>query len=118
MRILIATSYGFNPRMRNFIEFTVARLLARKGWDVTAFAEPEGGRDEFYATDKIRVFKVSNILKKFLLLLKNFYLKNRILSMFLICGTTIPALSLACYAKFSESLACLRNTDYCMIIIL
>ena len=72
MRILIATSYGFNPRMRNFIEFTVARLLARKGWDVTAFAEPEGGRDEFYATDKICVLKVSNIFKKFLLLLKKF----------------------------------------------
>lgn len=72
MRILIATSYGFNPRMRNFIEFIIARLLAKNGWDVIAFAEPEGERDEFYTTDKISVLKVSNIFKKFLLLLKKF----------------------------------------------
>lgn len=72
MRILIATSYGFNPRMRNFIEFTVARLLAKNGWQVSAFAEPENGEGEFCVIDQIRVFKISGIFKRFFILLKKF----------------------------------------------
>lgn len=72
MRILIATSYGFNARMRNFIEFTVARLLANNGWHVTAFAESERKGDDFYTTDQIKVFKISNIFKNFFALVKKF----------------------------------------------
>ena len=76
MRILITTSYGFNARMRNFIEFTIARLLAKEGWQVTAFAEPEENKDEIYATDNIRVFKIFGNFKKMFLLLKMFLLKK------------------------------------------
>ena len=76
MRILIATSYGFNARMRNFIEFTVARLLANNGWQVTVFAEPEENKDEIYATDNIRVFKIFGNFKKMFLLLRMFLMKK------------------------------------------
>lgn len=76
MKILIATSYGFNLRMRNFIEFTVARLLTKEGWQVTAVAEPEWRNDEVYITDNIRVFKISNILKRIFFLLKMFLLER------------------------------------------
>ena len=73
MKILIATSYGFNLRMRNFIEFIVARLLSQKGWQVTAVAEPEQNKKEYFRTDgNISVFKNPSKISIFIFLLKKF----------------------------------------------
>ena len=71
MKILIVTSYGFNLRMRNFIEFIVARLLSQKGWQVTAVAEPEQNKKEYFRTDgNISVFKNPSKISIFIFLLK------------------------------------------------
>ena len=73
MKILIVTSYGFNLRMRNFIEFIVARLLSQKGWRVTAVAESEQNKKEHFQTDgNISVLKNPSKISIFIFLLKKF----------------------------------------------
>lgn len=65
MKILIVTSYGFDARMRNFIEFIAARLLVKNKWRVFACAKSETKKTEIYSVDGIEVFKTSGVLAGF-----------------------------------------------------
>ena len=76
MRILIVTSYGFNPRMRNFIEFIVARLLAKNGWEVFALARPDMQKTESYITNGIKVFKTPYFLLGIMHIIKILFMKR------------------------------------------
>ncbi|MBI5221641.1 MAG: glycosyltransferase family 4 protein [Candidatus Magasanikbacteria bacterium] len=56
------TSYGFNSRMRNFEEFIVARILAKKNWQVYALAKNEVDKTEHVYEENIDIFKTVAIL--------------------------------------------------------
>lgn len=70
MKILFITSYGFSDRMRNFMEFILARIMAKSGWKVFAVARPEKELTENFTTDGVRVFKTQNMLRGFFHLAK------------------------------------------------
>jgi glycosyltransferase involved in cell wall biosynthesis len=70
MKALFITSYGFNDRMRNFIEYTLARLLTDCGNEVFAIACPEKSEPYFEIKDGIKIYKPGGILKTFKLITK------------------------------------------------
>jgi len=60
IKILIVTSYGFNDRMRNFIEFIVGRVLAKNSWKVSALAKSDTNKNEFCVSDGIKIYQIAN----------------------------------------------------------
>lgn len=76
MRILVITSYGFNARMRNFIEFIVARLLAKNNWEVFALARPDMQKTESYVINGIKVFKTPYFLPGIMHIIKILFAKR------------------------------------------
>lgn len=70
MKILIVTSYGFNDRMRNFIEFIIGRILAKEKWQVYAASKNDVLKTQSFVTDNIRVFSTANNISGFFCILK------------------------------------------------
>lgn len=62
MKIFFVTSYGFNQRMRNFEEFVMARILAKKNWQVYALAKNEIDKTEHVHEENIDIFKTAATL--------------------------------------------------------
>lgn len=70
MKILIVTSYGFNSRMRNFIEFIVGRFLVKNGWEVFAVARSEIPKTKSFVSDGIKIFTTLNPIAAFFHIIK------------------------------------------------
>ncbi len=64
-RILIIAPYGFNDRMTNFIEFVSARLLARRGWEVTAIVGSDDAKSARESVSGITVYRYGNVIRGF-----------------------------------------------------
>lgn len=61
-KILIIAPYGFNDRMSNFVEFVLARLLAKNDWEVHALTMSESNQNSFDKIYNINIIKYKNIL--------------------------------------------------------
>ncbi len=70
--ILIVLPYGFNDRMTNFVEYVVARLLAREGWHIVGRARKEAGEPARHIVYGIDVRRYSSTKRGFFMLLRIF----------------------------------------------
>ncbi len=62
MKVVFVTPYGFNPRLRNFVEYIIARLLAKHHYHVTAFAKPESNESAYIYSDGIHIYKPKSFI--------------------------------------------------------
>ena len=60
--ILVVAPYGFNDRLANFAEFTVSRLLAKRGWRVIGITRRENGEPRKHAVHGIAVHRYKSAL--------------------------------------------------------
>ena len=70
---MIVAPYGFNDRMKNFIEYVSARLLAKNGWQVIALVKSDSHLNVTEFLDGIRVYRYKNFLFSIVYLLDIFY---------------------------------------------
>jgi len=74
--ILIIAPYGFNDRMSNFVEFVLARLLAKNNWEVHAIAMSESNQNSLNKIYNINITKYKNIFAGIFYLTKIILLKR------------------------------------------
>lgn len=75
-KILMVAPYGYNDRMSNFIDYVLARLLAKNSWSVTAIARSENNKNIKECIFNINIYRHKNLIAGIYYLLKIIITKN------------------------------------------
>lgn len=71
-KVFIIAPYGFNDRMKNFVEYVSARLLAKNGWQVVAMVKSDNGLNIIENIDGIKVYRYASFYNSLFFLLRIF----------------------------------------------
>lgn len=74
-KILIVAPYGFNDRLANFLEFIIARLLAKNNWQVFCLASQEKGEKNYFSGG-LKIYRHKNLFQGIYFLLKILIIKR------------------------------------------
>lgn len=110
-KILMVAPYGFNERMRNYVEFVNARFLAKNKWRVYALAKSDNKRNSYsYIGGEIHAWHYKNLVSGLSYLFKIFIVeKPRIVHIVTLRNNRIGIVASMLTKLFRHKLVC---TEY------